>query len=217
MVEMIFGGGPIVWIILAAGILGLIVFMERAFYLHRARIRSEDFLRGIFNILRKKNTQEAITICEETPGPVAYLVKTAILHRDENREMIRQAVESAGVAEISRMERRLVVVATVAQIAPLLGLLGTVIGMVESVMFMQQQAILVHSGDILGGILRALMATAAGLFVAIPSHVAFNLLVVKIDRIVLDMERAGAEITAFLTGSGSELEESADYAERKTT
>ena len=199
--ELVKQGGPVLWIILASGIIAFIAFVERAWHLHRARIKSEDFLKGIFNILKRKNIMEALTICDETPGPVAYIVKTAIMHRADSKEKVRSAVDDAGLAEISRMERRLVVVATVANIAPLLGLLGTVLGMVESLLVMQQQAPLIHTVDIMGGLLKALITTGAGLTVAIPCYVAFNLLVVKIDRIVLDMERAAAEIVAFLSES----------------
>ncbi len=200
-IEMVKQGGPVLWVIMAAGLLAFIVFLERALHLHRARIKSEDFLKGIMNILSRGNVTEALTICEETPGPVAYLVRTAILHRKDDKDGIRSALDDASMAETSRMERRLVVVATVAQIAPLLGLLGTVLGIVEAVLIMQAQAPLIHSADILGGVFRALISTAAGLTVAIPCYAAFNLLIVKIDRIVLDMERCASEIVAFITGT----------------
>lgn len=201
MLNLINDGGPICWVILACGVLAFAVFIERGLHLHRARIKADDFLKGVFNILRRNNIAEALTICEETPGPVAYIVKTAILHRGDRKENLRAAVDDTGLAEISRMERRLVVVATVAQIAPLLGLLGTVLGMVKSLLALQTQGALVQSPDVLGGLMRALICTAAGLTVAIPCYAAFNLLVVKIDRIVLDMERAASETVAFLTGA----------------
>jgi len=123
----------------------------------------------------------------------------AILHRHAQKDDLREAVQDASLAEISRMERRLVVIVTVAQIAPLLGLLGTVLGMVEFVMVMQSQGALIQSADVMGGLMKALIATAAGLTVAIPCYAAFNLLVVKVDRIVLDMEKAASEIVAFIT------------------
>ncbi len=208
-IDIVKQGGPALWVIMAAGLAAFVVFLERALHLHRARIKSEDFLKGIMNILSRGNVTEALTICEETPGPVAYIVKTAILHRQDEKDGIRTAVDDASLAEISRMERRLVVVATVAQIAPLLGLLGTVLGIVEAVLIMQAQAPLIHSPDILGGIFRALISTAAGLTVAIPCYAAFNLLIVKIDRIVLDMERSASEIVAFITetfGNGAKGE-----------
>lgn len=204
MFELIRSGGMIVWILMILGVVAFIVFIERALHLHRARIRYEDFLNGIFNVLKRGNIAEAIAICEETPGPVAHIVKTAILHRGDPKEEIQTAVDDASVSEISRMERRLVVVATVAQLAPLIGLLGTVVGMVKLVVAMQAQSGLVQSVDVMQSLMPALVSTAAGLMVAIPCYAAFNLLVVKIDRIVLDMERAGMEIIAFLTGSITE-------------
>ncbi|MDD4871059.1 MAG: MotA/TolQ/ExbB proton channel family protein [Kiritimatiellae bacterium] len=193
--------GPVGWVIIACGIVAFIVFVERGLHLHRARIKADDFLKGIFNILGRKNIPEALMICDETPGPVAYLVKTAILHRDESRDAIRSAVDDASMAEISRMERRLVVIATVAQIAPLLGLLGTVLAMVQGLLVMQQQTRLIQSVDIMGLLMQALICTGFGLTTSIPCYAAFNLLVVKIDRIVLDMERAASGIVAFLTGA----------------
>jgi biopolymer transport protein ExbB len=191
-------GGPVLWIIIFSGLFALAVFIERGLHLHRARIRSDDFLTGILNILKRRNIKEALTICEETPGPVAYIVKTAILHRDDQREAVMQAVDEASSAEISRMERRLVVVATVAQMTPLLGLLGTIIGMMKFLFVLKTQAPMVQSADVWTALMGALVTTAAGLMVAIPCYAAFNLLVIKIDRIVLDMHRSGSEIIAFL-------------------
>ncbi len=192
-------GGPVLWVIAGLGLVAFCVYVERALHLHRARIKHDDFLKGIVNILKRHSVTEALTICEETPGPVAYIVKTAILHRSEGSEGVRRAVEDASVSEVSRMERRLVVLSMVAQVAPLLGLLGTVLGMVDAIIVMQQQAPLVQQANVLGGMLRALTTTAAGLTVAIPCYVGFNLLVVKVDRIVLDMQRSASEMVAFLS------------------
>lgn len=202
--DIVITGGPIVWLIAVAGLLAFGVFIERALHLHRARIKSEDFLKGIFNILQRQNPGEALKICEGTPGPVAHVTKIAIRHRGDSHEALRIALEEAGNAELSRMERRLVVVATVAQIAPLLGLLGTVLGLVEVVWALQVQSPLVQSMDVTGGLLHALLTTGAGLMVAIPCYAAFNLLVIKVDRIVLDMDRAIAEMIGFFAGSRSE-------------
>jgi len=202
--DLVREGGPLMWVIVGCGALAFGVFVERSLHLHRARIKADDFLEGVFNILRRQSVDEAITICDETPGPVAYLVKTAIMHRRDSKQAMRDALEDISLAEVSRMERRLVVIALVAQIAPLLGLLGTVLGMVESLLVMQQQAPLVQSVDMADGLLRALTTTAAGLTVAIPSYAAFNLLVIKVDRIVLDMEKAASEVSAFLTTSAED-------------
>ncbi len=196
LVEM---GGPIKWVILGLGFVAFIAFVERAWHLHRARIKTEDFLRGILNVLKRGNYDEALSICEETPGPVAYIVKTAVLHRGDDRYAIRAAIDDIGLSEISRLERRLVVVATVAQISPVLGLLGTVLAMIKAVIAMEGSMGLVQQNDVLHLIKDALVSTGAGLIVAICAHASYNLLVYKIEGIVLDMERTASEIVAFLS------------------
>ncbi len=193
-------GGPVGWIILLCFLLALAVFLERLLHLRRAQIHYRDFLQGVFNVLEKDHIDEAVAICEETPGPVACLLRTAILHRQAPRETLRDELDNAGRAEISRMERRLVVIATIAQLTPLLGLLGTLLGMLETVLVLREQTPLVQATDMTDGLLRALITSAAGLMVAIPCYAMFNLLVVRIDRIVLEMEQACSEIVAFVSG-----------------
>jgi biopolymer transport protein ExbB len=205
-------GGTVLWVTMLCGVVALGVFIERSLSLHRARIRWEDFLNGILNIMRRRNVAEALAICDETPGPVARVVRAAILHREDRKEQIETAVRNESLVEISRMERRLVVVATVAQIAPLLGLLGTVLGMVDCLLTIQREAPLVQVADVSGGLMRALITTAGGLMVAIPCYAAFNLLLIKIDRLVLDMEQAGAEMVAFVTGANPTAKEATTNA-----
>ncbi|MDD5705368.1 MAG: MotA/TolQ/ExbB proton channel family protein [Kiritimatiellae bacterium] len=199
-------GGPVLWIIAFCGLAALTVFFERLLHLRRARIRYTDFLGGVFNILDRHNINEALTLCDDAPGPVVHLMRTAILHRDAPRETLREVLENAGYAEISRMERRLVILATIVQVAPLLGLLGSLLGVLETVLVMRNQAPLVQATDLTGGLVRALVTSIAGLMVAIPAYAMFNLLVIRIDRIVLDMQQASSEITAFMgrwTGGGA--------------
>jgi biopolymer transport protein ExbB len=186
------------WVILACSLVAAAIFLERFFHLHRAQIRSSDFLKGIYNILRRRNIVEAISICEETPGPVAHIVRAAILHYDESEENIRKAVQDAGVQEIPRLESNLNLLSTLAQIMPLLGLLGTVLGMMQTLMAIQNNAPLVHSGDLAAGLWQALISTAAGLAVAIPAYVGYNFLAGRVESILVDMERAAAEILNFL-------------------
>ncbi len=193
-------GGAVSWCIAAGGVVALGVFIERSLSLHWARIRYSDFLSGMFNVLSQGNIKEALALCDETPGPVAYLVKMAILYRDAGKEDLHRTLQDAASAEISRMERRMMVIATVAQMAPLLGLFGTVLGILEGVMTLQAQGPLVQSVNLMDGLLLSLTTTAMGLGVALPCYAAFNLLVLKIDRIVLDMDRTRYEIVAFLKG-----------------
>lgn len=198
MFELIQSGGPVMWLIAACSVIAALIFLERLLHLHRAQINAGDFLKGICNVLRRRNVVEAVSICEETPGPVAYIVRAAVLQYDESRETIAQAIKEAGLAEVPRLERNLNMLLTLAQISPLIGLLGTVLGMMHSLQFIQQEAPLVHSGDLGAGLWQALITTAAGLAVAIPTYAAYNFLVGRVEAIVLDMERASAEILAFL-------------------
>lgn len=200
MFELMQRGGPMIWLIVASSIIGAVVFLKKLLDLHRAQIRAGDFLQGIFNILNRKNIVEAVSICEDTPGPVAGIARAAILHHDEPAEGIRRAIEEAGLAEIPRLERHVNLLATLAQITPLMGLLGTVLGMMQALLVMTQKAPLVQSGDLMGGMWQALISTAAGLAVAIPAYAGYNFLVSRVESIVLDMEMASAEILAFLTG-----------------
>ena len=200
MFELIQQGGPVAWIIVASGVMAFGVFMERVLHLHRARIKSEDFIAGICNNLKRGNVTEALAICDETPGPVAGIVRAAILNRHSDKETLRSAIENVGRTEIARMERRLAVLATVAQVAPIFGLLGTVLGMIKGLQVMKAQAPLVQAGDVMTGLLQALVTTAVGLAVAAPCYVAFNFLVGKVEKIVIDMERSASDIQVFLAG-----------------
>src|SRR6476646_3038603 len=130
---------PMLWLILLASAVAIVVFVERFLHCRRAQINSIEFLNGIRNVLKRDNVVEAISICDATPGPVARLVKTAILNRDGGRERVREALEEAGLAEVPRLEEKLNLLATIAQLAPLLGLLGTVIGFMETYYLMMKQ------------------------------------------------------------------------------
>jgi biopolymer transport protein ExbB len=145
-------------------------------------------------VLRRDNVVEAISICDATPGPVARLVKTAILNRDHGRERIREAVEEAGLIEVPRLEEKLTLLATIAQLAPLLGLFGTVLGFIQIFQQMQQAGVYANVGSFSRGVWQALICSAAGLAIAIPVHAGYNFLVSRVNSIVLDMERAAAEI-----------------------
>src|SRR5882757_10878485 len=116
-------GGPMIWLILAASAVAVVVFIERVLHFHRAQINSMEFLNGVRNVLKRENIVEALSICDATPGPVARLVKVAVLNRDRGREGVRESLEEAGLMEVPRLEEKLNVLATLAQIAPLMGFL----------------------------------------------------------------------------------------------
>jgi biopolymer transport protein ExbB len=197
--------GFVFWIIVILGIDSFVTFLIRMLQLRRAQINYADFIKGICNVLKNGNVDEAIMICEETPGPVAAVVLTAIRHRYADSTALREAVDNAGRAEISRMERRQAAIAITCQIAPLLGLLGTLFGVLKIVHAAHAQSPLVQSVDLTTGLMQALVSTIAGLLVAIPCHAMYAILMVRIERIVIDMEAAAAEIVAYLTSSASSV------------
>jgi biopolymer transport protein ExbB len=187
-------GGPMVWLLLLMSAVVIVVFIERLLHYHRAQINSIEFLNGIRNVLKRDNVVEALSICDATPGPVARLVKTAILSRELGRDGVRDALEEAGLLEVPRLEEKLGLMATVAQIAPLVGLLGTVLGFLAVFQTLQEQGPYATSNLLAGGIWQSLLSMAAGLAVAIPTYAGYNYLVNRVNGIVLDMEKASAEI-----------------------
>jgi biopolymer transport protein ExbB len=194
-------GGLVFWVLLLVSAVGIVVFIERFLHYHRAQINSVEFLNGVRNVLKRDNVVEAISICDATPGPVARLVKTAILHRDHKRERITEALEEAGLAEVPQLEERLNLLATIAQIAPLLGLLGTVIGLMQTFSAIQDAGLMANIRMVSRGVWGALICAGAGLAVAIPTHAGYNYLVNRVNSIVLDMERAASEIVNIVTES----------------
>ena len=197
--SLLLKGGVMLWVILAASAAGIAVFIERLLHCHRAQINSGEFLNGVRTVLKRDNVVEALSICDATPGPVARLVKTAILNRDHGRERVRESLEEAGLAEVPRLEEKLSLLATIAQIAPLLGLLGTVLGFIKIFGELNAAGLNANVQMLSRGVWEALICTAAGLAVAIPTHAAYNYLVNRVNEIVLDMEKAASEIVNIVT------------------
>ncbi len=192
-------GGPMIWLLLAASAVALVVFIQRILHFHRAQINSMEFLNGVRNVLKRDNVVEALSICDATPGPVARLVKVAILNRERGRDGVREALEEAGLVEVPPLEERLNLLATIAQIAPLIGLLGTVLGFLKIFYELRAQGAMAHVENLAGGVWEALICTAAGLALAIPCYAAYNYLVSRVNEIVLDMEKAATEIANIVT------------------
>src|SRR5215470_7789391 len=163
-------GGVMLWLILLISAVAVAVFVERVLHFHRAQINSMEFLNGVRNVLKRENVVEAVSICDATPGPVARLVKVAILNRDKGREGVREALEEAGLVEVPPLEDKLNLLATIAQIAPLMGLLGTVLGFITIFTALQTKATIPTMQDLSGGVWQALICTAAGLAVSIPCY-----------------------------------------------
>lgn len=190
-------GGPMMWVLLLLGLLGVMLFIERTLYLHRGQIRAKAFVEGLKNILAKRRLVEALTVCEETPGPVAAVVKAALLHAGDAADPMRFHVQEAALVELPAIERRLNSIAAIAQVAPLVGLLGTIMGMVTTFVAFEKGDYMTASA-LSHGMWQALLSTAASLMVAIPAHLAHHFLAGRVRAIVRDVEWSANEIMKYL-------------------
>ncbi|MCO5067380.1 MAG: MotA/TolQ/ExbB proton channel family protein [Kiritimatiellae bacterium] len=199
MMQLLELGGVILWVILGFSFIIVLLILQRALTVHRASLRGRDFLRGIFNNLQRGNLVEAAALCEESPGPVPQMARVAILEYRQGGARLRQVMEEVGVIEIARLEKNLPILLALAQMAPVLGLLGTVVGMWDMFMALHQQAPLLQSGDLGLGMSRALITTMAGLGACVVGYFGHAFIVNRISAVVLEMEQAYTEIMQELT------------------
>ncbi len=200
--QLFLSGGPVMWPIFLASVFAFAIIGEKFWHLHKIKIDTQDFLNEIFNKIKRHEIKETLQFCDNTKSPVARILKAGILKYDRPRPQIIEAIEDVSLYEVPKLEKNLPMLATIGHIAPLLGLLGTVTGMVRCFQLVQAKAATLHPispGDLAGGIWEALLTTVAGLVVAIPTYVAYNYLVSRINNFVLEMEKASTELVNFLT------------------
>ncbi len=182
------------WLILLLSIIAGGVFFERVAFFYRATIRVGEFMSGLTNLIQHRRWAEAQMECAATPSPVTRVLHSAILHHGAPRTELKEIVQEAGQLEVPRLERRMAVMATIALVAPLIGLLGTIVGLIEAFVNISSQSGYASATDISAGIYQSLLTTAAGLVVAIPCSVAYSYLSSRVNALLHDMERAGIEI-----------------------
>ncbi|HWR98258.1 MAG TPA: MotA/TolQ/ExbB proton channel family protein [Candidatus Methanoperedens sp.] len=199
MLEIFAKGGPVMWPLLLCSIVALAVALERAWFLYRARMNTREFMERINEALATNQLAEANRICEEYRGPLASIFQAALRKHRRSRDEMEKAIESSAGVEVAKMERNLVILATMGKMAPLLGFYGTVTGMItafESI----AKAGMGDPGVVAGGIAEALITTAAGLTIAIPTVTVQYFFVHRINRFVLDMEESSIKFLDSLTG-----------------
>jgi len=174
------------------------IFFERLLYLHKASIPVGDLLRGLANILRKENYAEALQECASTPGPVARVAHALILRHGAPRTELREVAQEAGQLEVPKLERNLALLATIAYATPLIGLLGTLLGLLTTFQEIATQSGYATATDIANGVYQSLITASSSLGVAIPAFIALSYLSARVNNIIHDMERAGIEILAIL-------------------
>ena len=204
--EIIFQGGILMWPIMLCSVVALAITIERFWSLRRATVDTREFMDNMRTILRQNRIQEAVGICDEIDGPIARITKAGLLKHRKSKEDIREAIEDAGHLEIPRLERYLSALATCANVAPLLGLLGTVAGMIRAFHQIQHKEGQVNPSDLAEGISNALVTTAAGLTVAIPTLVVYNYFVTRVENMIVEMELSSSELVELLTKNRGEYE-----------
>lgn len=187
MWETLLQGGLVMIPLAGCSVLALWVILDRAWHLRRDRVVRSEIVDVIDMLEEPGDVPLARSICERNPGAFSTIVLTVLDHRDRPRDEMREAVEDQGRQEVARLERGLGVLETVAAIAPLLGLLGTVLGMIDVFDVVSRQGA-GQAQSLSGGISQALITTATGLSIGIPSLVAYNWLVGRAERLVLELE-----------------------------
>lgn len=200
MIEFFFSWNIILLIIIGCSILAFTVFLERVIHLKRAEINTNSFIIKVRHAINNHNLVEAIQICEETGGPVAEIVKTGLIKRNRKKDQIESAMEMTALIEISKLEAHAKILSMIAYITPLIGLLGTVLGFIQAFSEMRLSGLVDISATRIGEAMEyALVTTAAGLVVAIPSILAYNYIVSRVEEFVLEMQITSNEIIDLLT------------------
>jgi len=201
--DLFLSGGVFAWMLAVCFVLAALFSFLLWLKLRGAGVNVEDLLNGIKTLLARGGVEEALSQCDETGGPAAKVVRAAVTHRDAPPEALREALEAAGHAEAARMERRLVPLLTLGQAAPLLGLLGAMWGLYETLAAANAntQTHLVQAVDLTQGAARAVSSAVCGLVVALFCHLFYNAIIVRVDRLVLDMERVASDMAVYFLKS----------------
>jgi len=200
--QIFLAGGFLMWPILICSIFALAITLSKILYLRSITIDSRELLSRILEKMKRHETKEALEICASLKSPTPNILKAGILKYDRPRQQIIEAIEDASLYEIPRLEHNLPALATIAHICPLLGFLGTGVGLIRCFQAIEAKAASFHpllAQDLSRGIWEALLTTVAGILVAIPAFMAYNYLVSRVNHFVLDMERTSTELVNFLT------------------
>ena len=201
MYQFVMKGGYLMYPIMFCSVLALAILFERLFALRRSRIIPEKFIIEVSDLVRQQRMEDAMTQCRLNNSSIARVLMAGISRHHKSRQQVKEAIEDVGRLEAANLERFLTILGTIAGIAPLLGLLGTVTGMIKAF------NVISHAGIgnpqmLAGGISEALITTATGLTVAIPAFVFYKLLRSRVDKRILRMERVSIEVLDLIDQEG---------------
>jgi len=186
-------GGWMMYPLGASALLGLIIIVWKLFDLTTKAARTRKFLNAVDELVAQRKLKEALALARDSNSPAGRILAAGLERHDEGSERVMKAIENVGLIELASLERGLVWLATVSNVAPLLGFLGTVIGMIQAFQAIEAAGE-VEATVVAGGIKVALITTAAGLTIAIPINIMHNYFVTRVDRLVIDMEESAQKM-----------------------
>ena len=187
-------GGILMWPILLCSIIGLAVVIDRYIVIRKARINVPAFMVRIRGFIKKKDISGAVSHCMEEKSPIANVVRKGLKKYRLGHERVKESIENAGSQEVSKLEKGLPILATISGIAPLLGFLGTVTGMISAFMRIEDLQGSANPSDLAGGIWEALITTAFGLIVGIPALALYNYFVSAVKKLVGEIEMVANDV-----------------------
>jgi len=187
-------GGVLMWAILFCSVIALAVVIDRFLVLRRAKINVPAFMVRVRGFIKNKDMSGAASYCMQEKSPIANMVRKGLRKFGMGHARVKEAIENAGRQEVSKLEKGLSVLATIAGVAPLLGFLGTVTGMIQAFMTIEDLAGAANPTDLAGGIWEALITTAFGLIVGIPALAFYNYFLNSVKRFVADMETVANDV-----------------------
>jgi biopolymer transport protein ExbB len=202
MLDLIEKGGVILILIFVLALVAAVLIIERLLYFRRIRTDEEKLLGRLKSALEKKHYDEALNICESSPSPLANLMQAGIEYRGHEERDIKDVIMDAANLEVPRMERFLSAIGTIAHIAPLLGLLGTVTGNIQAFGVLGKFGSVGDPALLAKGIAEALITTAAGIVVSIPTIIFHNSLVSKVNHLIIRLENRANELVLLLGKKG---------------
>ncbi|MBP8975590.1 MAG: MotA/TolQ/ExbB proton channel family protein [Bacteroidetes bacterium] len=207
-IELFTRGGIVMWFILACSIIALAVIIERWWVIRKAQVDPQRFLLQLKVVLQRGDLNEGVDFCNKTKSPIANILKHGLIKYPEGPERVREAIENAGKEEAYQLEERLDVLANVAGIAPMLGFLGTVTGMISAFRTIEILGGSATPANLAGGIWEALLTTAFGLIVGIPVFGFYNYFVSKVNRVVFGLEDASEDFLDLVRSGNLEINNS---------
>lgn len=196
----------ILLLIALCSVLSFSIFIERMIHLRKSEIDTNKLIINLRKTIKEGEIMEAIRICENTGGTIANIIKAGLAKHDQGQERVENAMEISGMIEIAQLEKNAKILSIIAHVTPLIGLLGTVLGFIQAFSEMRQSGLMDISTTAIGSAMEyALETTAAGLVVAIPTVVAYNYIVSRIEGFILEIQTTSSEIVELLSSRQEEF------------